>query len=150
MNTKRIDIYEVDAEYYNPLLALDKKLKNSTLSKTELLLIYNRASQINGCAYCIQSHVKEAIGNGEKQYRIHALSAWEDSPFFSQEERLILKITEEVTEISSIGLSNQTYEKALQIFDMVKVCDILMAVTTINAWNRIGRATLLVPGKSQQ
>jgi len=149
MSTKRIDIYKVNPEYYNPLIELDKKLRNSSLNNKELLLIYIRASQINGCAFCIQSHIKEAIEKEEKQYRIHALLAWEDSPFFTKEEQLILKITEEITAISVNGLSNQTYEKAITLFNETKVADIIIAATCINAWNRIGSATLLIPNKSQ-
>jgi len=149
MSKERVDIYKVDAAYYTPILELDKKLRNSFLSSTELLLIYIRASQINACAYCIQSHIQEAIEKGEKHYRIHALLAWEHSPFFTKEERVILKITEEVTEIANHGLSNETYTRAADLFDERKISDIIMAVTCINAWNRIGRATLLIPTQSQ-
>jgi len=149
MNTERIDIYKTDKNYYSPLIELDSKLKSSSLTTTELLLIYIKASQINGCAFCIQSHIKEAIERGEKQYRIHALLAWGGSPFFTDEERVILKITEEITLISNGGLSDTTYNKATELFDETKVSDIVMAVTCINAWNRIGRATLLTPNKSQ-
>lgn len=149
MSTKRIDIYEIQAEYYIPLIELNKQLQNSLLSPNELQLIYIRASQINGCSYCIQSHISDALKHGEKQYRIHALSAWKDSPFFSEEEQVILKMTEEITGISSNGLSDNTYSLAKSIFQEKKIADIIMAVTCINAWNRIGRATQLVPFKSQ-
>jgi len=149
MSSQRLNIYEVDADYYNPLIELDKKLRSSSLTTTELLLIYIRASQINGCAFCIQSHTREAIEKGEKQYRVHALSAWEDSPYFTKEEQVTLKITEEITSIANNGLSDQTYQEAKQLFDETRITDIIMAVTCINAWNRIGRATLLTPNKSQ-
>ncbi|WP_103865987.1 MULTISPECIES: carboxymuconolactone decarboxylase family protein [Aquimarina] len=149
MSTKRINIYQVTPEYYKPLLELDKMLREKSLTTTELLLIYIRGSQINGCAFCIQYHIKEAIELGEKQYRIHALSAWEDAPFFTTEEQLILKMTEEVTLIADAGLSDITYKKAIQVLGETKVVDVLMAITCINAWNRMGRATLLVPDKSQ-
>lgn len=149
MRTKRIDIYQVNPTYYAPLIELNKQLRSSTLSISELLLIYIRASQINGCAYCIQSHIKEAVERGEKQYRIHALSAWEDSPFFTKEEQVILKITEETTNIASEGVTETTYFQAKELFDDRKIADIIMAITCINAWNRIGRATQLEPHKSQ-
>ena len=149
MSKERVNVYKVDEGYYTPLVELDKKLRNSSLTSTELLLIYIRASQINGCAYCIQYHTQEAIGKGEKQYRLHALLAWEHAPFFTKEEQVILKITEEITAISTNGLSNQTYAKVAELFDERKISDIIMAATCINAWNRIGRATLLIPTKSQ-
>ncbi len=145
----RIDIYEVQPEYYRPLLDLDKKLRQSRLSNKELLIIYIRSSQINGCAYCIQSHIKEAIELGEKQYRIHALNAWEDSPFFTEEEQTMLKMTDEITNISNRGLSSETYNEGIEMFGSEKVADIIMAITCINAWNRIGRATQLTPYQSQ-
>lgn len=148
MSKERIDIYKVDAAYYTPLIELDKKLRNSSLSSTELLLIYIRASQINGCAYCIQLHIKEAVEKGEKQYRLHALLAWEHAPFFTKEEQLILKITEEITAISTNGLSEQSYVRATELFEERKISDIIMATSCINAWNRIGRATMLSPIKS--
>ena len=150
MRTKRIDISKVDGSYYQPLLDLNNKLRSSSLSTGELLLIYIRASQINGCAYCIQSHIKEAVERGEKQYRIHALMAWAESPFFTEEERAILKITEEVTYISQKGISEASYAKAEELFDSKKIADIIMAALCINAWNRVGISTLLEPYKSQE
>lgn len=148
MSAERINIYEVDSAYYMPLIELDKKLRKSSITLNELLLIYIRASQINGCAYCVQLHIKEAIKKGEKQHRLHALVNWEDTPFFTNEEEVILKVTEEITTISERGLSNQTYERAKQLFNEAKIADIIMAVTCINSWNRIGRATLLIPEES--
>ncbi|WP_421878845.1 carboxymuconolactone decarboxylase family protein [Marinoscillum sp.] len=149
MSTKRIDIYQVQANYYTPLIELNNQLRRSSLELRELLLIYIRASQINGCAYCIQSHVKEAVELGEKQYRIHALSAWEDSPFFTEEEQVLLQLTEEVTSISLRGITQKTYARAQQLLDDSKITDTIMAITCINSWNRIGRATQLTPFKSQ-
>ena len=150
MSTKRIDIHEVQPSYYAPLIELDKKLRASSLTNPERLLIYIRASHLNGCAYCIQSHTKEALEKGEKQYRLHALSAWEDSPFFTDEEKAILRITEEITNISSKGITASTYAEAKSLFNDQKIADIIMAATCINAWNRIGRGTLLEPYKSQE
>ncbi len=149
MSTERMNMNNVKGEYYQPLIDLNAMLRESTLKTAELLLIYIRASQINGCAYCIQSHIKEAVEKEEKQYRIHALAAWEHSPFFTEEEQVILKMTEEITSISTNGLLDKTYEKAKAIFSTLKIADIIMAVTCINAWNRIGVATLLIPNKSQ-
>lgn len=149
MSTKRIDISQINPTYYTPLIELNKQLQASALTESERLMIYIRASQINGCAYCIQSHIKDAIKNGEKQYRIHALAAWEDSPFFSDAEQSILRITEEITNISISGLTESTYSLARQLFDDQKLADIIMAATCINAWNRIGRGIMLEPFPSQ-
>lgn len=150
MSTKRIDIHKIQPSYFTPLIELDKQLRNSSLTNLELLLIYIRASHLNGCAYCIQSHTKEAIEKGEKQYRLHALSAWEDAPFFTNEERVILRITDETTHIYNTGITASTYRDAKDLFDDQKIANIIMAATCINAWNRIGRGTLLEPYKSQE
>ena len=149
MKAERIDVNAVKPGIYNPLIDLNNQLKKSSLTLSEMMMIYVRASQINGCAFCVQSHTKEAIENGEKQYRIHALPYWRESPFFTKEEQLILQMTEEITAISQGGLSNALFEEAMQVFGQEKVSDIIMAVSCINAWNRIGRATLLVPEPSQ-
>lgn len=149
MKTHRIDINEINPNAYKPVLSLYNDLKKSTLTNSEFSLIQIRASQINGCAYCIQSHIKEAIENEEKQFRIHALPSWKESPFFTEEEQVILEMTEQITHISVHGLSDELYEQALSLFGEKKVADIIMGICCINVWNRIGRATLLVPVPSQ-
>ncbi|SHJ17111.1 carboxymuconolactone decarboxylase family protein [Aquimarina spongiae] len=149
MKTERININQITSKAYQPLFDLHHYLKNSTLSPAEFLLIEIRASQINGCAYCLQMHIKDAIDNGEKQYRIHALPVWEESPFFTEDEKIILQMTEQITMISQQGLSDELYQIAMDHFDATKVADIIMAICAINTWNRIGRATLMTPEASQ-
>ncbi len=149
MKTKRIDINEVKPTAYKPIFDLYNDLKKSTLSTTAFLLIQIRASQINGCAYCVQSHIKEAVQQGEKQYRIHALSTWRESPFFTEEEQIILEMTEEITNISTHGLSEKLYQKAVKLLEEEEIADIIMGICCINVWNRIGRATLMEPIPSQ-
>ncbi|MFY0600878.1 MAG: carboxymuconolactone decarboxylase family protein [Cyclobacteriaceae bacterium] len=149
MVNERVNIPSINANYYTPLIKLDASLRSSSLTLTTQLLIYIRASQINGCAYCVQLHIKEAIEKGEKQYRIHALPAWQHSPFFTEKEQVILSMTEEITAISAKGLTDEVYEKATTLLNEEEIADVIMATTCINAWNRIGRATLLVPDKSQ-
>ncbi|PKV52682.1 AhpD family alkylhydroperoxidase [Aquimarina sp. MAR_2010_214] len=150
MKADRINISEVNPNAYKPILALYNDIKKSSLTDLEFLLIEIRASQINGCAYCVQMHIEEAINQGEKQYRIHALPYWKESPFFTEEEQIILEVTEEVTHISVDGLSDELYQKAIHLFGEEKVADIIMAVCCINVWNRIGRATLMTPKPSQK
>lgn len=145
MNAERFDLNELKPGAYDPLLQINRQLHNSSLSKREILLIYLRASQMNGCAFCVQTHTQEALDDGEKQYRLHALPYWRDSPFFSLEEEVILEVTEEITDIQNQGLPEKTYTKAIETFDTGKVGDIILAAVCINAWNRIGRATLLIP-----
>ena len=150
METKRIDINEVNPGAYKPLFDLDAFLRKSNLSIQEYLLIEIRASQINGCAFCLQAHIKEAVENGEKQYRIHALLTWRDSPYFTEEEKIMLLLTEQITHISVKGVDDDAFNKGVQLLGESKVADVIMAASCINIWNRIGRATQLVPYASQE
>ena len=149
MDSERININVVRPQAYTPLYRLDKFCRESALSTIEYFLIEIRASQINGCAYCVQMHVKEAIEKGEKQYRIHALSQWGDTPFFTPEEQIILAMTEQITHISAEGLTDELYARAISAFGGEKVADIIMTIININAWNRIGRATRMTPQPAQ-
>ncbi len=124
------------------MLPLDAYLTQTTISKTLKDLIKIRASQINGCAYCINMHTKEAIDNGETLQRIFLTSAWREATrFFTEEEQTVLAITEEITLIHQHGLSDELYQKALQFFDEDQIAALIMAIVTINAWNRIAIST---------
>jgi AhpD family alkylhydroperoxidase len=104
-------------------------------------LIKIRASQINGCAYCIDMHTEDAIEGGETPRRIFALSAWKESPLFSEEERAVLQLTEEVTRISNHGVSDETYNTVLKYYSENQLAQILMQIVVINSWNRIAVST---------
>jgi AhpD family alkylhydroperoxidase len=133
----RIDIQELEPNAYNGMFALENYLQNTQLSKTQLELIKIRASQINGCAFCINMHTLDALKRGETTQRIFLLNAWRETELFTEEEKAILAITEEVTLISQHGLSDETYKQAEKLFDGNYIAQIIMAVVTINAWNRI-------------
>ena len=145
MQTQRIDINTVTPGAYQSLIQLDKYVNETNLSKTMYHLIKVRASLINGCALCIQSHSNDALAGGETAKRLLALNSWQDSPYFTNEERIILALTDETTLISENGVSNETFDKAIQVLGNEKVSHAIMAIACINAWNRIGRATLLIP-----
>jgi AhpD family alkylhydroperoxidase len=145
MQTKRIDINEVAPGAYQPLIQLNKQVAQSGLSKSLNHLIKVRASLINGCAFCIQSHSKDALADGETTQRLLALEAWEESPYFTREERAILALTDETTLISNKGVSDAVFENAVTVLGKENVAHAIMAIAGINAWNRIGRATLLIP-----
>lgn len=144
---KRVNIYEVEPEAYKAIYALERYMATTQLSKTHKELIKIRASQINGCAFCIDMHTKDAIKNGETVQRIFLLNAWRETDLFTEEEKLILAITEEVTLIHDQGLTSETYKKAAQVFDEKYIAQILMAVATINVWNRIAVSTHKEIGK---
>jgi len=138
---QRISIKDVQPNAYKAMMGFEKYMAETTLSKPHREMIKIRASQLNGCAYCIQLHTADARKLGETEQRIYALSAWRESPLFTDEERCLLQITEEVTLIANHGLTDATYQKAKQFFDDVRLSEIIMQVITINAWNRIAIST---------
>jgi AhpD family alkylhydroperoxidase len=140
---QRINIQETEPAAFKAMYALETYVGGSALAKTHKELIKIRASQINGCAYCLDMHTKDALKNGETQQRIFVLSAWRETNLFTEEEKLILALTEEITLIQNQGLSTETYQRAVKLFDEHYVAQLIMAVVTINAWNRIAISTHL-------
>jgi len=140
---KRINIQQIEPKGYQAVLALEKYLAQSELTPTHKELIKIRASQINGCAFCLDMHTKDALKNGETTQRIFLVSAWRETDLFTDEERLLLQVTEEVTLISQQGLTTATYEAALKVFGENYLAQIILAVATINVWNRIAVSTHL-------
>ena len=100
-------------------------------------LVKIRASQINGCAYCIELHTRDARRAGESERRIYALSAWHESPLFSERERAALALTDSITNIAGSGLTDTVYEQAAAHFDEDELANLVLAITAINAWNRL-------------
>ena len=144
--SERIKIGKADPAAYKAMTAFESYLPTTRISILHHELIRIRASQINGCTYCIDKHAKNARAHGETEQRLYALSNWRDTPFFTEEEQVILAITEEVTLITK-GLSDETYAKAAALFDEEYLAQVIMAAIVINAWNRIGVATHMQPVK---
>lgn len=141
---KRINIGELHPEAYKSILVLENFIAHSALQPLHWELIKIRASQLNGCAYCIDKHTKDARKKGESEQRIYALNAWRETPFFTIEEQAILAITEEVTFISQ-HVKDETYEKALAALGKEYLALVIMAAALINLWNRVGISTGLQP-----
>ncbi|WP_415325991.1 carboxymuconolactone decarboxylase family protein [Chryseobacterium sp. MMS23-Vi53] len=140
----RFDMATTDKAAYKAMFGLEAYLQNISLNKIQKELIKIRASQINGCAFCLDMHTKDALKYGETPQRIFLLNAWRDAKeFFTEEEQVLLEMTEEITLISQKGLTEETYYKAKQLFDEATIAQIIMAIITINAWNRIGISTHL-------
>jgi len=135
---ERFILNEVLPAAYNAMLGLYKFETTTGIAPLHKELIKIRASQINGCGYCLNMHTRDARKMGETEQRIFLISTWRDVPQFSEEERTILAMTEEVTLISQKGLTEETYQKALAQFGETGVAELLMHIITINAWNRIG------------
>lgn len=131
---------EVQPQAFKAMLALVAYLETTALTPIHKELIKIRASQINGCAYCLNMHTRDALKHGETAQRIFVLDAWREAGLFTEEEKAILAVTEEVTLIQK-GLSDETYQKAEQLLGKEYLAQVIMAVVTINAWNRIAIST---------
>ena len=136
----------VESAAYRAMLQLERYVRGSGINPTVLELIKIRASQINGCAFCIDMHTKDARLNRETEQRIYALSAWRETAFFTPEERAVLAITEAVTLIATDHVSDEIYDEVCRYFNQDEIANLLMAIVTINGWNRIAITTRIVPG----
>jgi len=145
----RMKLVRVVPEGYRAMVALERWVTSAGVEKRLHNLVKIRASQINGCAFCIDLHTREARELGEEERRIYALDAWRESPFFSEEERAALALTEAVTLVSETRVPDEAWERAKGVFGEDGVAKLLMAIVTINAWNRIAVATRMIPGVSR-
>ncbi|MDR2269298.1 MAG: carboxymuconolactone decarboxylase family protein [Sphingobacterium sp.] len=138
---KRKFLRDVDPKAFDVMLGFENYLAKSSLNRIHAELIKIRVSQINGCAYCIDKHIQDALKIGEEPRRIFVLSAWRETPFFSPEERAILALTEEMTLISQHGVSDNVYDAAINILGQQYTTEVMMGIIAMNAWNRVGIAT---------
>jgi AhpD family alkylhydroperoxidase len=120
--------------------AQDAKLEPELLE-----LVRIRASQINGCAFCLDMHTRDARGQGETEQRLHTLAAWRETPFFTERERAALALTEAVTLVHDGRVPDAVYAEAAEVFDENQIAALVWAATVINAYNRIAIATRMVP-----
>ena len=134
---ERKAIKDVEPEAYKAMRTLEIYTRSTPIDAKLRELVKIRASQINGCAYCIDMHTEEALAKGETARRIFALSAWKESPLFTEEERAVLQLTEEVTLIAEDGVSDETDDKIVELFGENGVAQLIMQVVVINSWNRI-------------
>lgn len=131
---------------YRAMLQLEQYVRGSGINPTLLELIKIRASQINGCAFCIDMHTKDARLQGETEQRIYALNGWRETPFFTPKERAVLALTEALTLIATDRVSDALYQEVSQFFSPEQIANLLLAIITINGWNRIVIATRAIPG----
>jgi AhpD family alkylhydroperoxidase len=136
--TQRIDYAKLCPEAYQLMLNLEKYIISCGLDSRLLHLIKIRASQINGCAYCIDKHTKDARQQGETEQRIYGLSAWKEAPYYNERERAALLWTENLTRIADAQeVSDELYNHAKQHFTEAELVNLTFAVMTINSWNRL-------------
>lgn len=133
----RIDYRNTNPQAYQAMLQLEKHVQESGLDKSLIELIKIRTSQINGCAFCLDMHTKDARKLGETEQRIYLLNAWREATFYTAAERAALALTEAVTLISTRGVPEELYAEVREHFDEQQYVALLMAINTINAWNRL-------------
>ena len=138
---KRINVSQTQPKAYKAMYALVDYLGGTKITSNIKQLVKLRASQINGCAYCLEMHTEEAKKVGLSVDKLMLLNAWKESSYFTEDERVALALTEEVTLIHQGGVSDETYDRAISVFGEEYVAQLIMEIVTINAWNRISIAT---------
>lgn len=133
----RMNISDVEPRIYKAMNAAESQISIFDIDPKLLNLIKVRVSQINGCGYCINKHAKDARKQGITEQRLYALSAWWETPFFSEAERIALQLAEEVTFISKNGISDEIYKKAVNQFGEQKVAQLIFVASVTNTWNRL-------------
>jgi AhpD family alkylhydroperoxidase len=139
--SRRKLLRDADPQAFNIMMGFDSYLATSSLTKTHWELIKIRVSQINGCAYCIDKHSRDALKLGESAQRIYLLSVWRETDFFSAEEEAILALAEDITLIARKGVSDKVYDNALDLLGQKYLTEVMMAIIAMNAWNRVGITT---------
>ena len=146
---QRIDYTKIAPGALRAMYGLEKYLSQSSIEPPLRELIKLRASQINGCAYCIDMHNKDARANGESEQRLYGLMAWRETPYYTERERAALAWTETVTLIADNHVPDEVYDQARKQFSEQELTDLTLAVVTINAWNRIAISFRQEPGTYQ-
>lgn len=136
----RIDQTKVSPGVINAMLGLEKYLSQSSIPRPLFNLIYLRASQINGCAFCIDMHWKDLRAEGENEQRLYGLDAWAESPYYTDRERAALAWTEAVTRIGDAHVPDDVFETARHAFSEKELADLTLGIVAINGWNRLNIA----------
>ena len=134
---ERMNIDAAEAGVYKAMNAAEKQISTFKIEKKLAELIKLRTSQLNGCGYCVNLHSKDARKAGETEQRVFAISAWWETPFFTEAERAALKLAEEITKIQEAGLREDTFQNAKKYFTETEIAQLIFITTVTNSWNRI-------------
>lgn len=145
----RLSPYKLAPGLYPKLLDLQKYVDSCGLDRKLLELVKLRSSQINGCAYCLDMHTKDARALGETEQRLYLISAWRECPFYTERERAALEWTEAVTLVSDTNVPDEVYERVKEQFTPVELVNLTAAIAMINTWNRLSVSFRAVPGAYQ-
>jgi AhpD family alkylhydroperoxidase len=141
---ERVDINSDAPDLYRAYDHLDNAVAKSVLDSALAELVRVRASQLNGCAYCVDMHTRDALAAGENERKLFAVTAWRESPLFSERERAAFALTDAITHISSPAGLDEAYEAAARVFEADELAALIYAIVTINGWNRLAIATHMV------
>jgi AhpD family alkylhydroperoxidase len=141
-----LDVTKFAAEAYRHMYGLETFLAGSTLPKTVKELVKLRVSQLNGCAFCVDMHAHDLKADGETDERLFSLVTWREAPFYTEQERAALNLAEEATIIGRDGVSDEAWALAQKHFDDETLAALVVAIATINAWNRFGVTLRSEPG----
>ena len=147
--TARLDYRSLAGEGVAKIGQIEQYLATSTIERSLRELVKLRASQINGCAFCIDMHTKDARANGETEQRLYGLTAWRETPFYSERERAALAWTEALTLSSTNDVPDELYEATREWFDEREIVDLTLAIIAINSWNRLAISFRTPPGSYQ-
>jgi AhpD family alkylhydroperoxidase len=142
----RIDLKHVNPGIMRAMLGLERQVHQAGFDHKLLDLVRMRASQINGCAYCLDMHSKDTRANGETEQRLYGLEAWRETPYYSDRERAALEWTEALTLVAATHVPDDVYERVRQQFSEDELAHLSLAVVAINGWNRLNIAARTVPG----
>jgi AhpD family alkylhydroperoxidase len=148
--TQRFNYAQLSPELAKSMMALSNEIKKGAVDATILHLVDIRASQMNGCAFCLDMHSKEATIHGERPLRLHHIAAWRDSTLFSPRERAALAWTEALTKLPADGVPDELYERVSSQFSQKELSDLTFQIMAINAWNRASIAAKTVPGSADK
>ncbi|HZR89909.1 MAG TPA: carboxymuconolactone decarboxylase family protein [Bradyrhizobium sp.] len=141
----RMNFFQAAPETINALMALENQVTSSGLEQSLIELVKTRASQINGCAYCINMHTQDARKHGETEQRLYLLNAWREAPAYTDRERAALAWTEAVTLISDTHAPEDVYQEVRAHFSEAETVNLTMLIATINAWNRLAISFRAMP-----
>ena len=144
--TARIDLRHVSPGIIHAMLGLERQIQQAGLDSKLLDLVRMRASQINGCAYCLDMHSKDARANGETEHRLYGLQAWRETPYYSARECAALEWTEALTLVSETHVPDEVYERVRAQFSEEELVHLSLAIVSINGWNRLNVAARTVAG----
>jgi AhpD family alkylhydroperoxidase len=143
---ERFNIDAAEPGIYKAMNAAEKQISTFSIDKKLAELIKLRTSQLNGCGYCVNLHSLDARKAGETEQRVFAVSAWWETPFFTEAERAALKLTEEITRIQDAGLREETFQEAKKYFSEQEIAQLIFITTVTNSWNRIAISMHMVAG----